>query len=144
MFEYIYLTAIAWFLGFFPLTEIYIAIPTSMIMGLDSVSAVIWASIGNFLPIPLIVYFYDSLMKWEPLGVWMRKLSNNRYREKIEQNGFIMILLLTPIIGGWAVGVIGRAIGLTKYKLFLSSAVSIFFYGIIIAFLTSYGIDFFR
>lgn len=48
MLNYIWLAASAWFMGFFPMLEIYIAIPATMLMGLDTISAIFWAGLGNF------------------------------------------------------------------------------------------------
>ncbi|GIO25287.1 small multi-drug export protein [Oceanobacillus sp. J11TS1] len=142
MLEYISLALTAWFIGFFPFFEIYIAIPAAMVLGLDPVSSVLWAVLGNFLPIPLIAFFYDFLAKFERINRYLSKLANSKYKAKIEKHGPIFVIFLTPLIGSWAVGVIGYAIGMKKFQLFISSAISILIYGIIIAILTHLGIDF--
>lgn len=41
MLEYLARAAAAWFVGFFPLAEIYVAVPAAMAAGLDDVSVVV-------------------------------------------------------------------------------------------------------
>jgi len=41
--DYAWRAATAWFLGFAPVAEIYVAVPAALAMGLDPVSVVAWA-----------------------------------------------------------------------------------------------------
>ncbi|MBY7141979.1 small multi-drug export protein [Virgibacillus sp. NKC19-3] len=141
MLNYLLLAVTAWFMGFFPMFEIYIAIPVSMAMGLDTISSIVWAGLGNFLPVPLIAFFYRLLAKSERIKNWLEKLTNSKYKNRIEKQGPLVVLLLTPIIGSWAVAVIANGIGMNKTKLFISAGGSILLYGIILAVLTHLGID---
>ncbi|WP_017186244.1 small multi-drug export protein [Alkalibacillus haloalkaliphilus] len=141
MLEYIWLSLTAWFMGFFPLFEIYLAIPGAMTMGLDVVSAIIWSSLGNFIAIPLIVVFYNQLSKIKRLNKYFIKLSKSKFSHRISRNGFTFILFATPIIGAWAVAVIGKFVGMEKGKLLVSSAISIGLYGVILGVLTEFGIN---
>ncbi|SER88536.1 Putative small multi-drug export protein [Salisediminibacterium halotolerans] len=141
MFDYIWLAAIAWFMGFFPLFEIYLAIPTAMGLGLDIVSAVFWSWLGNFIVIPFIVYFYKWLTKFNKIQTYFTKLENSTTSKKLRKGGFIMVLVGTPIFGSWAVAAAGRMIGMRRNKLYLSSAISIALYGVLIGILTQLGID---
>lgn len=142
MWNYITLAASAWFMGFFPMLEIYLAIPAAVVMGLDPVSAVIWGGLGNFFPIPFIAFFHHLLLKIKPVKRWLDKLSDSKYKEKIEKHGALFVLLLTPLMGSWVVGVIANGLGMKKAKLFISSAVSILIYGIVIAVLSHFGMEF--
>ncbi|MEK4300329.1 small multi-drug export protein [Oceanobacillus sp. FSL W8-0428] len=142
MLNYLWLAASAWFMGFFPMLEIYVAIPASMVMGLDAVSSIIWAGFGNFLPVPMIAFFYQLLAKSERIKKWLDKLANSKYKYRIEKQGPLVVVLLTPIIGSWAVAVIANGIGMNKLKLFISAGASILIYGVIIAVLTYYGVEF--
>ena len=45
MWDYIALAFGAWFAGFFPLAEIYVAVPLALASGLDGVSTVFWAQL---------------------------------------------------------------------------------------------------
>ena len=130
--ESISMASLAWFLGFFPLFDIYIAVPVAMGAGFDPVSAVLWAAVGNFMAVPTVTLFYRQLERVSFFANWMEKLAANRFRGKIEQYGGWFILLLAPIAGVWAIAVIARAIGMSKRTLFLSTGTSILIYGIVI------------
>jgi len=139
--NYIWLAATAWFMGFFPLFEIYLAVPASMGMGLGVVSAVFWSWFGNFFVIPFISYFYDWLTKFKKVNTYFRKLANSKTSKKLNDGGFLIILIATPILGSWGTGVVGKVIGLERKRLFLVSGISIAVYGILIGVLTQLGID---
>ncbi|GAA0459820.1 small multi-drug export protein [Alkalibacillus silvisoli] len=141
MLEYIWLSFSAWFMGFFPLFEIYLAIPGAMAMGLDMGSAVVWASLGNFLAIPIIVFFYDQLSKVKRINKYFDKLSHSRFSHNIRKGSFMFVLIATPIVGAWAVAVLGKLFGMERGKLFFSSAISITLYGVLLGVLTEFGIN---
>lgn len=141
MFDYIWLAVTAWFMGFFPLFEIYLAVPTTMGLGLDIVSAVFWSWLGNFIVIPFIFYFYEWLTKFHKINKYFTKLENSKTSKKLRKGGFIVVLIGTPVFGSWTIGVAGRIIGMHRKRLFLSSAISIAVYGFLIAILTQLGID---
>lgn len=141
--EYIWLSIIAWFMGFFPLFEIYLAIPSTMALGLDMVSSIIWSGIGTFLAIPFIVYFFDYLSRFAWIKRFLLKFADSKYSEKIRNKSFLFILVATPIAGTWTIGVIGKLVDLEKKPFFIASAISIAIYGILIGVLTQLGIDFF-
>jgi len=141
MYEYLALSATAFIMGFVPIFEIYLAIPITMALGLDGASAVLWSCIGNFLAIPFVIVFYDALNRWERLGRYLQRIADSKWSRKMRQNGCLFILIATPIIGSWAVGVVGKVIGMQKTRLLVSSGVSIFAYGILIGVLTQFGID---
>ncbi|GLO64571.1 small multi-drug export protein [Oceanobacillus kimchii] len=143
MMEYIVLAATAWFMGFFPLFEIYLAIPVSMGLGLDMVSSIVWAWFGNFFAIPFIAYSYDWLTKFERIQRYFHKLTHSKTSQRLNKGGFMIVLIGTPLFGSWAIGVVGKVIGMDKKRLFLSSAISIGIYGILIGVLTKLGIDLF-
>ena len=87
MFDYAAKAATAWFLGFFPFFEIYVAVPAAIAMGLDPVSAVIWTVLGNYLPVPLIVIFYRQLLNHQRLGPWLAKLASPRAKGLLDSYG---------------------------------------------------------
>jgi len=141
MYEYLARSATAFIMGFVPIFEIYLAIPITMALGLDGVSAVVWSCLGNFLAIPFVIVFYDRLNRWEWWSRYLQKIADSKWSRKMRQNGSLFILIATPIIGSWAVGVVGKVIGMGKTKLLVSSGASIFAYGILIGALTQFGID---
>ncbi len=142
--EYIWLSITAWLMGFFPLFEIYLAIPSTMALGLDMIFSVVWSGFGTFIAIPFIVYFFNFLSRIKWIGRFFYKLSQSKYSEKIRNRSFLFILVATPIVGTWTIGVIGKLVDLDKKSLFIASAISIVVYGIIIGVLTQLGIDFIK
>ncbi|WP_018922859.1 small multi-drug export protein [Salsuginibacillus kocurii] len=143
MWEYLYLAATAWLLGYVPFFEIYLAIPAVMMMGFDPVSAVIWGGLGNFMAVPTILFFHKQLAKVPRLGKWLHSLENNRFRSHIEKYGATMVVVLTVVAGVWAMAAIGRVLGLSRLKLSLSCALSIVLYSILTAYAVQAGLDWF-
>ncbi|TFJ91501.1 small multi-drug export protein [Lentibacillus salicampi] len=141
MTEYIVMAATAWFMGFFPLFEIYLAVPAAMGIGMNLVSAVWWAWLGNFIVIPFVSYAYDWLMRFQKINRYFTKLAQSKASAKIQKRGVMFVLLSTPLLGSWAVAVSGKLAGIEKKTLFTTSAISIAVYGSIIGVLTQLGID---
>jgi uncharacterized membrane protein len=143
MWNYIVLAWTAWFMGFFPLFEVYLAVPAVMVMGLDPISSVFWASLGNFCAVPCVIYGYRLLERFSAVKRWFERLQQSRYKPMVERYGAIVVLLLTPVIGVWAMAVIARGLDMSLNKLFVSSAVSILLYSILTAWITAAGLDLF-
>ncbi|MCP1662514.1 MAG: hypothetical protein D5R99_04065 [Methanocalculus sp. MSAO_Arc1] len=141
MYEHLALSATAFLMGFLPVFEIYLAIPVTMALGLDGFSAVLWSCIGNFLAIPFVIVFYDALNSREWWSRYLMKLTSSKWSVRMKQHGCLFILIATPLIGSWAVGVLGKVIGMEKPGLLVSSGGSIIAYGILIGVLTQFGID---
>ena len=108
MWEYATKAATALALGFAPFLEIYVAIPVAMAMGLGHVSVVLWCVLGNFLPVPIIVFAYDWLRRRPRLGPWLERLATGRAQRVLSRHGPIFVLLVTPWIGIWAVAAAAR------------------------------------
>ncbi|WP_167578615.1 small multi-drug export protein [Jeotgalibacillus proteolyticus] len=138
---YLSLCFSAWLMGFLPMLEIYVALPASMLMGLDPMSCVFWTALGNFMPIPIILYFYDTLRKWKKASRLLNKMENHRFNRTLIQHGAWMVLLATPIIGSWTVGILGRSLGMSKTKLFVVSLCSICMYSVILVIITMLGVE---
>ena len=68
-------------------------------------------------------------------------MANSKTSKKLNGGGFILVLIATPILGSWAIGVAGKIIGMDRKRLFLASGMSIAIYGTIIGILTQLGID---
>ncbi|WP_416148968.1 small multi-drug export protein [Salipaludibacillus sp. HK11] len=141
--KYISLAASTWFLGFFPHFEIYLAVPFGLSVGLNWIDAFLWASIGNWMVIPLIDFFYDWLMKFK----FMKKISDKslkgKWRNRIEKYGVYFILFLTPVTGVWVIGIIAKALKINRTQLWLYSAISVGVTGFVIAILGNMGFEFF-
>lgn len=143
MIEYASKAGMAWFLGFFPLIEIYAAVPAAIALGLDYISAAFWSVIGNYTPVLLIVYGYDQLMRIERLRRWLEKLRSERFSHLINRYGAWFILLITPWTGVWVVAATAHVFGMKRSTLLLFSFISVAAYGTLIAVGVQQGIAFF-
>ncbi len=131
--DYAARAASAWFLGFFPFFEIYVAVPAAFAFGLDPVSAVVWPVLGNVTPVFLIVFAYEQLVRVERLRGWLQGRRSARFERWIERYGAPFVLLVTPWIGVWAVAATAQALGMQRATLVGFSVVSITAYAILIA-----------
>lgn len=142
--DYAARAASAWFLGFFPFFEIYVAVPAAFGLGLDPLSAVVWPVLGNVTPVFLIVYGYEQLMRIERLGRWLRERRSVRLERWVDRYGIAFVLLVTPWVGVWAVAATARALGMERATLVGFSVLSITIYAIVIAAGISFGVDLVR
>ena len=141
--EYIFLAFSAWFLGFFPLTEIYIAIPAAMAMGLDPVSVFFWCVFGNFTPLLLIHFFYEQMSRNEWIQRWLNHFASPKFKQRLDSHGTWFVLLATPWIGVWVIGMTAKLLGMNTRKLLWTSLVSIAVYGIVLVMLIDSGVSLF-
>ena len=139
--DYAARAASAWFLGFFPFFEIYVAVPAAFAFGLDPVSAVVWPVLGNVTPVFLIVFGYERLMRVERLRSWLLGRRSVRFERWIDRYGAPFVLLVTPWIGVWAVAATAQALGMQRATLVGYSLVSISVYAILISVGIVFGFD---
>lgn len=139
MTDYLLLALGAWFAGFFPLLEIIAAVPLALAAGLDTLSAVFWTVFGNFTPILLIDLFYVQMRRSERVRRWLDGLVSVRAQARINRYGVWFILVATPIVGVWAMGVAGKLLRMERGKLFVATFVSIFVYALVLAALIQWG-----
>lgn len=139
--DYAARAASAWFLGFFPFFEIYVAVPAAFGLGLDPVSAVVWPVLGNVTPVFLIVFGYEQLMRIERARRWLSGRRSERFARWIERFGAPFVLLVTPWIGVWAVAATAQALGMRRAPLVTYSIVSISAYAVVIAAGIAFGLD---
>lgn len=131
-------------IGFFPNAEIYIAIPTGLAMGLDTVSTVVWGVMGNFMPILFVHYGYEKLLKIPRLGKWLNRLASEKVRTKVENGGFWFYLIMTPLMGTWVMGLAVKMLQIHPKKFFVPTFLSITISALLIAILIASGLDWFK
>ncbi len=139
--DYVTRAASAWFLGFFPFFEIYVAVPAAFGLGLDPVSAVVWPVLGNVTPVFLIVFGYEQLVRFERVRLWLHGRRSARFERWIGRYGVPFVLLVTPWVGVWAVAVTAQALGMRPALLVGFSAISITAYAIVLAAGLAFGLD---
>jgi hypothetical protein len=139
--EYAVKAAGAWFLGFFPLAEIYVAVPAAMAAGLDDLSVLFWTVLGNFTPVVLIHVLYDWLIARPRIGAWLSGLVSERARARIDRWGTPVVLLITPWVGVWAMTVTAKVARMNAVRFFLAAFISISVYVVILVLSLRFGAD---
>ncbi|WP_331446144.1 small multi-drug export protein [Natranaerobius thermophilus] len=139
--EYIMLAVTAWLLGFIPYFEIYLAVPATIAMGLDPISSVFWAGLGNFSAVPVILFAQKKLSHIPRIAAWLEKLTNSKYRETIDRFGSSFVLLFTPVTGIWIAAALASTFGYRGAKLMITSAFTVLLYGSLVAVATSTGLE---
>lgn len=128
-----------WFIGFFPLAEIYVAVPSGLALGLDPVSVVFWSVFGNFLPAVLVTSFYDQVAGKGRIGRWMQGLASEKVKLKLNNHGFLFTALLTPWVGVWVMAATVKLFGMDTRLFLKASFLGILIYAIGIALMLALG-----
>ena len=142
--DYFMRAAVAWFAGFFPLAEIYVAVPLGLASGLDPVSAVFWSVLGNYTPVLLIHYGYDQLLRVAWLQAWLARLTSASLQESLNRWGYWFVLVITPWAGVWATAVTAKVFKMRATLLLLATLKSIVIYGVATAVLVEGGMSLFE
>jgi uncharacterized membrane protein len=143
MWDY-WLTAMgAWLVSFMPFSGIHIAIPVALAAGLDKVSAMFWAVFGNYTPLVLIHVAYERLEKVEKLARWMRRFVSEKYKAQLDRYGPWFVLLTTPWLGVWTLGITTKAFGMEGRPLLIFGLISLVLYAVVIAYMAEMGIEWF-
>lgn len=125
MLDYLVIAFGAWFLGFFPLAEIYIAVPAALASGLDDVSVIFWTVLGNFTPVLLIGMSHRWLMQSERIRGWLSRLTSDKIRARVDRYGILIVLLITPWTGIWVMTMTARTLGMNPARFMVAAFVSI-------------------
>ena len=142
--EYLIKAFTVWFIGFFPLAEIYVAVPAGIGLGLDIWSVVVWSVFGNYIPAVLISLSYDKLKQYQKIDHYLKKLSSEKIRRRMERHGIWTTLLLTPWLGVWVMAATVKFFGMETRPFLLASFISVLVYAIVLAILIelSFGVLF--
>jgi uncharacterized membrane protein len=138
--DYIWKAASAWFVGFFPLAEIYVAVPSAVALGLDDVSVIFWTVFGNFTPALLISVSYEQIIRIPRLAKWLGSLVSERVQVQINRWGMWFILLVTPWAGIWVIATTAKVLQMHTPRFLLSAFISIFVYAVVVLALIKMGI----
>lgn len=139
--NYIAAAALAWFTGFIPLFEIYVAIPVGMAAGLDPVSATVWSALGNIVPLFLIDLGYERLRRVERVDHWLAKLRRERVERLLDRYGIVLVFIATPLLGVWTMALAAKALGMASRPFLMASVVSVFVYAVLTTAAILLGID---
>jgi uncharacterized membrane protein len=135
-----------WSVGFFPYFEVYAAVAAGMALKLDPVSSVVWAVLGNFTPIPLLLWSYRRLMQIPQLRDWLSKIERRggqKVKRAFDRYGAWFLILMTPILGSWTIAVVAPIIGIQPKRILLFSFMGITLYGVVTAVAIASGVNWF-
>lgn len=133
----------AWFMGFFPLFEIYVAVPAAIALQLDYTSAVVWSVLGNFSVVPLLILFSTQPRRIGAVDRWMSSRNMERWAPSFNRYGSLFVLLMTPILGVWFMTPLAQAMGMKPTRLMISALLSISVYAVVIASSIALGLGWF-
>lgn len=142
--EYIAKAATVWLVGFLPVFELYVAVPTGIALGLDPVSTVLWTVLGNYAPILLIHFFYDQITRLPRVRTYIEWLRSDRFKAQVDRYGGWFVLFVTPWVGVWITAATAKLFHMDGYKMLLYMFISVVGHSIIVALLLELGIAAFR
>jgi len=111
--------AITFGIAFFPYLGLYISIPAAYIMGMDTISALLWSILGYFAAVPFVDLFIEKLMKFSRFRALVERSQNSRISLYYRRHADWTLAFLGPIIGIWVAPLLGRLAGLRRSKLYL-------------------------
>ena len=134
----------------FPVIELRGAIPLAInTFGFPWYYALLLAIIGNILPVPFILLFFDVITKWlkkiaplEKLLNWFLEHTRRRGKiiERYERIGLVLFVAIPlPITGAWTGSLAAVLFGLKFSHAFLSILIGILIAGTIVTCLSLLG-----
>ncbi len=139
--QYLAAAGIAWFTGFFPMAEIYVAIPAAFGAGLDPLSVLFWTVLGNYTPVLIIHFGYERLRQFERVQRWEAKLISEKVKTRINQYGLLFVLVATPWIGVWVMTFTAKLLNMNSYHFLMGTFASLVSYAIILVACIQIGIN---
>jgi len=131
-------------LGFSPMAGIYVSIPVPISMGLGWFPAFFWGALGTYLILPFVHFLYHILLRFPSIKTWHDRQIASKWHAHIVKYGGVVILLAAPFIGFWTIGIIMKALAFDKIRYFVFPAISLIFYGVLIALVSAYGYQYFQ
>lgn len=140
---------IVFIISLMPILELRGGLLAASLIGLNPVTSYIIAIIGNLLPVPFILYFMSSILKWmhtrkhlKKIAIWLDNKVEKK-RDKIESLGFLGLILFVgiplPGTGAWTGCLIASVLKLDRKKSFLATLIGVFMASIIMM-IISFGI----
>jgi len=141
------------FCSMIPIIELRGAIPMGWAFGLPWWQTYIIAVLGNLLPVPFILLFINTIIKWmsnskikffNKFANWLlQKAEKNR--AKIEKYAFwgvaLFVAVPLPVTGAWTGSLVSAVINMKFWKALLSALIGIMIAGVIMTVIFYGGID---
>ena len=141
------------FCSMIPIIELRGAIPMGWAFGLPWWQTYIIAVLGNLLPVPFILLFINTIIKWmsnskikffNKFANWLlQKAEKNR--AKIEKYAFwgvaLFVAVPLPVTGAWTGSLVSAVINMKFWKALVSALIGIMIAGVIMTVIFYGGID---
>ena len=116
------------------------------ILHMNPVESFIICMLGNILPIPLILIFFDKVIEWMRKGKRLNKIAKRvdkkveKNKPKIEKYGYIGLIFFVAIpipgTGAWTACLVASALKLDKKRSFAYTALGVLLASILMMYLT--------
>lgn len=140
---------IVFIISLMPILELRGGLIAASLIGLDPIPSYIISIIGNLLPIPFILLFMNSILKWMRNNKYLKKLANwldkkvDKNKSKIETLGFWGLVLFVgiplPGTGAWTGSLIASVLQMDRKKALLAALIGVIMASIIMMFI-SFGL----
>lgn len=140
---------IVFVISLMPILELRGGLLAASLLGLDPVTSYIISVIGNILPVPFILWFMGSILKWmrtskhfKKIATWLDKKVDSK-KEQIEKYGFwglvIFVGIPLPGTGAWTGCLIASVLEMDRKKAFAATCLGVLMASIIMM-LLSFGL----
>ena len=129
-----------------PLLESRGGLLAASILHMDPVESFIICMLGNILPIPLILIFFDKVIDWMRKGKRLNKVALKvdkkveKNKPTIEKYGYVGLIFFVAIpipgTGAWTACLVASALKLEKKKSFAYTALGVLLASILMMYLT--------
>ncbi|MEG0771091.1 MAG: small multi-drug export protein [Clostridia bacterium] len=125
-----------------PIVELRGAVPLGIVQGIDPVITFIVAFLGNMLPIPFILLFISSILKWMKKISFLKKIVDfieNKAQKAAEKHqnlsfwGLVFFVAIPlPGTGGWTGALVADFLGIKFKKSLLAISIGVFIADVIV------------
>ncbi|WP_077622828.1 small multi-drug export protein [Sediminibacillus massiliensis] len=130
-----------------PFFEIMAIIPIAIVGGLPAVPVMVFAFLGNYLTISLLILFVDKIRKWrtgKKDGGNRESKRSKRAKTIWNKYGLPGLTLIGPFFVGSHLSVLlALTFGGSKRRTFVWISVSLVFWTLVLGIASVYGVDFF-
>lgn len=140
---------VVFIISLMPILELRGGLIAAALLGLDPIPSYIISIIGNILPVPFILWFINSILKWMRGRKHLSKVANwldkkvEKHKHQIETYGFWGLVLFVgiplPGTGAWTGCLIASVLEMDRKKSFVAAMIGIFIASIIMMIL-SFGV----
>lgn len=117
-----------------------IAIPAGVVMGLPVFVVVAVAMLTNFLPVPVLFFFFDQGAKYPKIQRWLLKRRSEKAKQWMDKYGVLGLFILTPWVGVYAATITCELLGMRRSRICTAIAASLMLYAVVLVLVITLGI----